>query len=202
MKKIIILFIIVLFKTNLYSEISQYKIAGASLRQSILDIMTKDEIFKNGSFANQSVNSTRYLSILYDKNLNNFPEAKNYGMIYFTIDRYNGNLPIVGITLIKEYGTDFNSCMKEQKLIAQKYEKIFKIKKEELPEKDISHLYGPGSKWKAIIFEKPNFKTIKSDTASVLCYHYGMSEENTLQGRDTLNVNIFTRDYADARTVR
>ena len=202
MKKIIILFILILFKTNLYSEISQFKIAGASLRQSILDIMTEDEIIKNAALANQSENSDRYAIVLYDKNLNNLPEAKNYGMIYFTIDLYDENLPIVGITLYKEYGTDFTSCMKEQKLIAQKYEKIFKIKKEEFPIKDFSDKYGPGSKWKAIVFEKPNFKTIKSDTASVLCYHYGMSKENKLHGQDNLKVNIFTRDYADAITVR
>ena len=202
MKKIIILFILILFKTNLYSEISQFKIAGASLRQSILDIMTEDEIIKNAALANQSENSDRYAIVLYDKNLNNLPEAKNYGMIYFTIDLYDENLPIVGITLFKVYGTDFNSCMKEQKLIAQKYEKIFKIKKEEFPIKDFSDKYGPGSKWKAIVFEKPNFKTIKSDTASILCYHYGMSKENELYGEDNLKVNIFTRDYANAITIR
>ena len=202
MKKIIILFILILFKTNLYSEISQFKIAGASLRQSILDIMTEDEIIKNAALANQSENSDRYAIVLYDKNLNNLPEAKNYGMIYFTIDLYDENLPIVGITLFKVYGTDFNSCMKEQKLIAQKYEKIFKIKKEEFPIKDFSDKYGPGSKWKAIVFEKPNFKTIKSDTASILCYHYGMSKENELYGEDNLKVNIFTRDYANAISIR
>jgi len=198
MKKIIILFILVLFKTNLYSEISQFKIAGASLRQSILNIMTENEVIENAA----KTNSDRYAIVIYDKNLNNLPEAKNYGMIYFTIDLYDENLPIVGITLYKGYGTDFNSCMKEQKLIAQKYEKIFKIKKEEFPIKDFSDKYGPGSKWKSIIFEKPNFQTIKSDTASVLCYHYGMSKENKLHGQDNLKVNIFTRDYADAITVR
>ena len=201
MKKIIILFILILFKTNLYSEISQFKIAGASLRQSILDIMTEDEIIKNAGLANQSENSDRYAYVVYDKNLNNLPEAKNYDMIYFTIDLYDENLPIVGITLFKLYGTDFNSCMKEQKLIAQKYEKIFKIKKEEFPIKDFSDKYGPGAKWKAIVFEKPNFKTIKSDTASVLCYHYG-SKENELYGEDNLKINIFTRDYANAITIR
>ena len=40
------------------------------------------------------------------------------------IDINDDNYPIVSITLYKEYGTDFNLCMKEQKLIAQKYEKI------------------------------------------------------------------------------
>lgn len=200
MKKIIILFIIVLFKTNLYSEISQHKIAGASLHQSILDIMTEDEIIENAQVL--STHGDRYAIIKYNKDLNNLPQAKNYDMIYFTIDINDENYPIVNITLYKEFGTDFNSCMKEQKLIAQKYEKIFKLKKKEFPIQDFSDKYGPGSKWKAIIFEKPNFKTIKSDTASVLCYHYGMSKENELYGQDNLKVNILTRDFADAATVR
>ena len=200
MKKIIILFILILFKTNSYSEISQYKIAGVRLHQSILEIMTEDEIIENAQTL--SVHSDRYAIIKYNKDLNNLPEAKNYDMIYLTIDINDENYPIVSITLYKEYGTDFNLCMKEQKLIAQKYEKIFKIKKKEFPIKDFSDKYGPGSKWKAIVFEKPNFKTIKSDTASVLCYHYGMSKENELHGQDNLKVNILTRDFADAATVR
>ena len=51
------------------------------------------------------------------------------------------------------------------------------------------------------IFEHPNFKTLKSDTASILCYHYGTSPENDLYGEDNLKINILTREYADLITV-
>jgi hypothetical protein len=36
----------------------------------------------------------------------------------------------------------------------------------------------------------------------VLCYHYGTSPENDLFGSDNLKINILTREYADAITVK
>lgn len=201
MKKFLYLFILTsFFSTKLSSNIDQYKIGGASLGNSILDVMNENEIIDNTIAA--SSHGDQYFIINYNKNLSNFPEAKNFDKIYFTIDIEDENYSIVAITMYKSYGTDFNSCKKDQKLLANKYEKIFKIKKEVLPEKDFSRKYGPGSKWKAIIFEKPDFKIKKSNTASILCYHYGMSEENELFGQDNLKVNILTRKFADAATVK
>ena len=58
--------------------------------------------------------------------------------------------------------------------------------------KDFSDKYGPGSKWRAIIFEYP----VKANAASVLCYHYGDFPEG-----NNLKINFFTRDYADSITI-
>ena len=127
------------------------------------------------------------------------PEFDEY---YLTIDSSDENLPIVAVTAIEWFKTDFDACIKKQNQYANKYEKIFKIKKEVLPIQDFSDKYGPGSKWRPIIFERPNFQTIKSDTASVLCYHYGTSPENDLFGEDNLKINVLTREYADAITVK
>lgn len=201
MKKLFLILLFTSFFSNkLFPDIDQYKIGGVSLGSSILDVMSENEIIDNT--LQKSSHGEQYFIIDYNKNLSNFPETKNFDNIYFTIDIDDENFSIVAITMYKSYGTDFNSCKKKQKLLANKYEKIFKIKKEELPEKDFSSIYGKGSRWKAIIFEKPNFKVIKSNTASVLCYHYGMSTENELHGQDNLKVNILTRKFADAATVK
>lgn len=201
MKKLFLILLFTSFFSNkLFPDIDQYKIGGVSLGSSILDVMSENEIIDNT--LQKSSHGEQYFIIDYNKNLSNFPETKNFDNIYFTIDIDDENFSIVAITMYKSYGTDFNSCKKNQKLLANKYEKIFKIKKEELPEKDFSSIYGKGSRWKAIIFEKPNFKVIKSNTASVLCYHYGMSTENELHGQDNLKVNILTRKFADAATVK
>ena len=173
------------FSTKLYSEISDYKIAGVSLKTSILGVMSEDEIIEN--LLQKSWAGDQYVMVNFNKDLKNTKEEI---------------LPIVAITMYKKYQNNFAACMKEQKLLADKYEKIFKIKKEEFPIQDFSERYGPGSKWKSIIFEKPNFQIIKSDTASVLCYHYGTSAENELYGQDNLKVNILTREFANAATIK
>ena len=188
------------FSTKLYSEISDYKIAGVSLKTSILGVMSEDEIIEN--LLQKSWAGDQYVMVNFNKDLKNFPELKNFDMVYFTINTKEEILPIVAITMYKKYQNNFAACMKEQKLLANKYEKIFKIKKEEFPIQDFSERYGPGSKWKSIIFEKPNFQIIKSDTASVLCYHYGTSAENELYGQDNLKVNILTREFANAATIK
>ena len=197
---ILILLFTSCFSNKLLPDIDQYKIAGVSLGSSILDVMSENEIIDNT--VQRSSHGDQYFIINYNKDFSNFPETNNFDKIYFTIDIDDENFSIVAITMHKSYGTDFNSFKKDQKLLANKYEKIFKIKKEELPEKDFSSRYGTGSRWKAIIFEKPNFKIIKSNTASVLCYHYGMSTENELHGQDNLKVNILDRKFADAATVK
>jgi len=77
--------------------------------------------------------------------------------------------------------------MKKQNMIANKFEKIFKIKK-----KDYGILDFPGkndgSKWRSIIFEY----RIKRNTASVLCYH-DINQPEWIN----LKANVHTRKFAD-----
>jgi len=179
--------------------ISKYEIGSAKLGISILEIMTEEQVVENLHSRNWA--DEKYLIITY------VPDASKYQNLefneyYLTIDTNDENLSIVGITAMIWFKTDFDACIKKQNEYAKKYEKIFKIKKEVLPIQDFSDKYGPGSKWRPIIFERPNFQTIKSDTASVLCYHYGTSPENDLFGEDNLKINILTREYADAITVK
>ena len=179
------------------------KALGGKIGSSICEdemISTALEILARAEAKNVKIHLPS--DVVCAKEFSNDAETKNFDIVYFTIDIDDENFSIVAITMYKSYGTDFNSCKKDQKLLANKYEKIFKIKKEELPEKDFSSRYGTGSRWKAIIFEKPNFMVIKSNTASVLCYHYGMTTENELHGQDNLKVNILTRKFADAATVK
>ena len=182
--------------------ISEYEVAGAKLGKSILEIMSRDQLIENiMSTAKGSETSKRYIIIKY------VPDASKYQNLefneyYITMDTDDENLPIVGIGAIIMFKNDFDACVKRQNQIANKFEKIFKIKKEVFPIQDSSDRYGPGSKWRPIVFERPNFQTIKSDTASVLCYHYGTSPENDLFGEDNLKINILTREYADAITVK
>ena len=76
---------------------------------------------------------------------------------------------------------------------ANKYEKIFKIKKEDLGILDFTEKYGEGSKWRPIIFEY----RIKRSTASVLCYHYANQPD-----LNNIKVTVHTRKYADHITVK
>ena len=201
MKKLLAILVLGLFWWNLSfaDTISEYEMAGAKLKISIFEIMTAEQVVEN--VEHRSWADEKYIIIKY------VPDASKYQNLEFdeytlTVDSSDENLPIVAITAIKWFKTDFDACIKKQNQYANKYEKIFKIKKEVLPIQDFSDKYGPGSEWRPIIFERPNFKRLKSDTASVLCYHYGTSPENDLFGEDNLKINILTREYADAITVK
>jgi len=177
--------------------ISKYEIGSAKLGISILEIMTVDQVAENvaGKTAAEG-----YISIKYVPDTSTYQNLE-FDEYYLTIDTNDENLSIVGITAMIWFKTDFDACIKKQNEYAKKYEKIFKIKKEVLPIQDFSDKYGPGSKWRPIIFEHPNFKRIKSNTASVLCYHYGTFPENDLFGKDNLKISVLTRKYADAITI-
>ena len=201
MKKLLGIVVLSLLWCNvgLTDAISEYDVAGAKLKISILEIMTEEEVMKN--LESRSWADEKYLIIKYDPDTSKYQNLE-FDQYYLTIDSSDENLPIVGISALIFFKTDFDACIKKQNQYANKYEKIFKIKKEVLPIQDFSDKYGPGSKWRPIIFERPNFQTIKSDTASVLCYHYGTSPENDLFGDDNLKINILTREYADAITIK
>ena len=182
-----------------FSEISDYEMAGAKLNISILEIMNADEVAEN--VISRDERDEKYFHIKY------VPDATKYQNLefneyYVTINISNEIYPIVAISAIEWFKTDFDACTKEQNIYANKFERIFGIKKEVHPIKDFSDKYGPGSKWRAIIYERPNFQKIKSDTASVLCYHYGTPPENDLFGSDNLKINILTREYANTITIK
>ena len=104
----------------------------------------------------------------------------------------NDELKIASFTAMEYLPNDFEGCVKKQNIYANKFEKILRIKKEIIPIRDFSDLYGAGSKWRAIIFEYP----VKANTASVLCYHYG-----DFPDQNNLKVSVLTREYADSITV-
>ena len=201
MKKLSLYIFVVLMWCNVgvADTISEYEMGGAKLKISILEIMTEEQVIEN--FINKDWADEKYLHIQYVPDASKYPNLE-FNEYYLTIDSSGENFPIVAVSLIQWFGTDFDACIKKQNQYANEYEKIFKIKKEVLPIQDFSDKYGPGSKWRPIIFERPNFQKIKSNTASVLCYHYGTSPENELFGQDNLKINILTREYADAITVK
>lgn len=200
MKKISLYIFLVLMSCNIaFGKISNYQMAGAKLNISILEIMTADQVAENVLGTDQRDEKYFHIKYVPDKIKYQNLEFNEY---YVTIDSSNEIYPIVAISAIEWFKTDFDACLKKQIMYANKFEKIFGFKKEIHPISDFSDRYGPGSKWRPIIFEHPNFQTIKSDTASILCYHYGTSPENDLYGEDNLKINILTREYADLITVR
>ena len=175
MKKLslIIFFLLTLQNLSYADTISEYEEAGLKLGKSILEVMTFEKIIE--SVVERSKDE-RYLTVEYVPDTSVYPSIDfNY---YLTAMEYLPN--------------DFEGCVKKQNIYANKFEKILRIKKEIIPIRDFSDLYGAGSKWRAIIFEYP----VKANAASVLCYHYGdFPEENNLK------INFFTRDYADSITI-
>ena len=201
MKKLYLHVFLVLMWCNVgfADAISEFEIGSAKLGKSILEVMTVDQVTEN--IVNRRDDVKQYVMIKY------IPDASIYQNLefdeyYLTIDVNDEIFPIVGITALIWFKTDFDACIKKQNQYANKYEKIFKIKKEVHPIQDFSDKYGLNAKWRPIIFEHPNFQTIKSNTASVLCYHYGTSPENDMFGEDNLKINVLTREYADAITVK
>ena len=93
-------YILLFFSTKLYSEISDYKIAGVSLKTSILGVMSEDEIIEN--LLQKSWAGDQYVMVNFNKDLKNFPELKNFDMVYFTINTKEEILPIVAITMYKK----------------------------------------------------------------------------------------------------
>jgi len=197
-KKFLAILVLSLFWYNVgfADTISEYEVAGAKLKKSIYEIMTREQVLEN-VVSKSEVDDKHYI-IKYVPDIATYQNLE-FNEYYLTINTDDINFPIVVISIMKL--TDFDNCIKEQNQYANKYEKIFKIKKEVLT-RDFSDRYGPGSKWRAIIFERPNFRVLKSDTASVLCYHYGTSPENEFYGKDNLKINIISREYADIITVK
>ena len=190
MKKLslIIFFLLTLQNLSYADTISEYEEAGLKLGKSILEVMTFEKIIE--SVVERSKDE-RYLTVEHVPDTSVYPNLDfNYYLI--TIDMSNDELKIASFTAMEYLPNDFEGCMKKQNIYANKFEKIFRIKKEILPIRDFSDLYGAGSKWRAIIFEYP----VKANAASVLCYHYGdFPKENNLK------LNVFTRDYADSITI-
>ena len=201
MKKIILTLILTLIFSQFAfaNSIAKYEIAGAKLNISILEIMSEDQVLEN--VLRRDERDEKYFYIKYIPDTTKYQNS-DFDEYYLTIDSSDEIFPIVAITAMKYFKTDFEACLKKQNIYADKFQKIFGIKKEIHPVLDFSDKYGPGSKWRPIIFEKPNYQTIKSDTASVLCYHYGVSPENDLFGKDNLKVNILKREFADLITVK
>ena len=190
MKKLSLILIFLLTLQNLSSAdtISEYEEAGLKLGKSVLEVMTFEKIIE--SVVERSKDE-RYLTVEYVPDTSIYPNLDfNYYLI--TIDMSDDELKIASFTAMEYLPNDFEGCMKKQNIYANKFERIFSIKKEIIPIRDFSHLYGAGSKWRAIIFEYP----VKANAASVLCYHYGdFPEENNLK------LNVFTREYADSITI-
>tara|TARA_B100000953_G_C17833326_1_gene362584 strand:+ start:76 stop:651 length:576 start_codon:yes stop_codon:yes gene_type:complete len=190
MKKLslIIFFLLTLQNLSYADTISEYEEAGLKLGKSILEVMTFEKIIE--SVVERSKDE-RYLTVEYVPDTSVYPSLDfNYYLI--TIDMSNDELKIASFTAMEYLPNDFEGCVKKQNIYANKFEKILRIKKEIIPIRDFSDLYGAGSKWRAIIFEYP----VKANAASVLCYHYGdFPEENNLK------INFFTRDYADSITI-
>jgi len=190
MKKLSIIFIFLLSFQSISSAdtISEYEEVGLKLGKSLTKIMTELEIIENVASISEN---KQYYDIIYKPNTSTFPNL-DADFYIVTIDINDEELKIVSFTSLEWFKNDFEGCMKKQDIIANKLEKIFKIKKEVHDIVDFSHLYGSGSKWRPIIFEYP----IKANTASVLCYHYGDNPEE-----DNLKIAIHTRKYADFITV-
>jgi len=190
MKKLSIIFIFLLSLQNISSAdtISEYEEAGLKLGKSIIEIMTIDKILE--SVVERSADE-RYLTVEYVPDTSIYPNL-DFDYYLITIDMSDEELKIVSFTALEWFDNDFEGCVKKQNIYANKFERIFRIKKEVHPIKDFSDKYGPGSKWRAIIFEYP----VKANTASVLCYHYG-----DFPDQNNLKVSVLTREYADSITV-
>ena len=190
MKKLSIIFIFLLSFQNISSAdtISEYEVAGLKLGKSITEIMTIEKIIES---VVQRSEDERYFTVEYVPNTSIFPNL-DFETYYIAIDMINEELKIVSFTGLKWFDNNFEGCMKKQNKYANKFERIFRIKKEILPIRDFSDKYGPGSKWRAIIFEYP----VKANTASVLCYHYG-----DFPDQNNLKVSVLTREYADSITI-
>ena len=189
MKKIsFIIFFLLSFQNLSYSDtISEYEEAGLKLGKSVTEIMTIDEVIENIV----QKEDEKYVTVEYVPDTSIYPNL-DFDYYLITFDMRNEDLKIVSFTAMEYFPNNFEDCMKKQKIYANKFERIFRIKKEVHPIKDFSDKYGPGSKWSAIIFEYP----VKANTASVLCYHYGDSPEI-----NNLKINVLSREYADSITV-
>ena len=91
--------------------ISEYEMAGAKLKISILEIMTEEQVVENLHSRNWA--DEKYLIITY------VPDASKYQNLefneyYLTIDSSDENLPIVAVTAIEWFKTDFDACIKKQ----------------------------------------------------------------------------------------
>ena len=189
MKKLslVIIFLLTFQNISLADTISEYEEAGLKLGKSILEIMTMDKIIE--SIVQKE--GEKYVTVEYVPDTSIYPSI-DFDYYLITFDMRNEDLKIISFTAMEYFPDDFEGCMKKQKIYANKFERIFRIKKEVIPIKDFSDLYGPGSKWSAIIFEYP----VKANTASVLCYLYGDSPET-----NNLKINVISREYADSITI-
>jgi len=191
MKKLsLYVFLVLLWCTTSFADtISDYEVGGLKLGKSLYKLMTQEEMIEN--VVNVSENE-QYYTVSYIPNIFTYPDL-DFGLYMAIFDINDEELKIVSFFAFEKFPNDFEGCMKKQNVVANKYEKIFKIKKEDLGILDFTEKYGEGSKWRPIIFEY----RIKRSTASVLCYHYANQPD-----LNNIKVTVHTRKYADHITVK
>ena len=98
-------------KGGFADTISDYEMAGAKLKISILEIMTVDQVGENVIGIDSY--DPKYFRIKY------VPDASKYQNLdfdeyYVTVDSSDEIYPIVSVTAIKWFKTDFDACIKDK----------------------------------------------------------------------------------------
>ena len=126
MKKIsLIIFFLLTLQNLLYADtISEYEEAGLKLGKSVTEIMTIDEVIENIV----QKEDEKYVTVEYVPDTSIYPNL-DFDYYLITFDMRNEDLKIVSFTAMEYFPNNFEDCMKKKKIYANKFERIFRIKK-------------------------------------------------------------------------
>ena len=192
MKILLTLFVLFFSSSVLADDISEFKIEGMSIGDSLLEYMSEDEIldqFKITSNHYKYLNNTTKFGEAYIFNGENFETYKN---LSFFVKRDDKKYKIFMIRGMLDFVEDLEGCLKKQKEIANEIEKILtqyeKIEKSAISKTDPSGK----SKYYYIKYYLKN-----DDNIVIQCTNWDEELREKNNWTEGLSVKIGTKEFND-----
>ena len=166
-------------------DISEFQIEGMSIRDSLLDYFSEEEIKKN--IRHEYYKNNEYTAVEFSSRPS-FKVYDNVGLDVITLDKKFVIQSISGVLFIE----NISDCYKKQKQIDKELSIIFKNAKKEKNNRNHDADKTGKSKTKAI-----NYWFKSGDLATIICLDWSSDLTSKYGWTDNLAVELKTKEYND-----
>ena len=181
-------FICILLVPSVADDISEFEIEGISIGDSLLEYMSKDEIYSNLSFVYEDLDANigkDVAQISYNKNL------KIYDEIHLDFKTTDDMFEIIALNGILFYEDNVNQCYQKQVQLVEELKLVFKgvdVRKEG----PLNHPAYPNGEIK---YTRYAFFINENDYSNLEVFCYDIVEE--LKKTDRLTLNLKSKEFND-----
>jgi len=181
-------FILFLLRPSFADDISEYQIEGISIGDSLLEYMSKDEIYSNLSFVYEDLDANigkDVAQISYNKNL------KVYDEIHLDFKTTDGIFEILALNGILFYKNNVNECYEKQLQLVEELKLVFKdvdVKKDG----PANHPAYPNGEIKYLRYA---FFINENEYSNLEVFCYDIVDE--LKKTDRLTLNLKSKEFND-----